>query len=147
QVADLAAPPGAGGTAARGGADEAPPGRPADAAGAPDPGPGAVVTESAAEEAAPSGGAGDAAADVVRASVTVRNPLGLHARPAAVLARSMAGFDARVLVEGANAASVIALMKLGATGGQRLEVQGTGPQAREAVDAFVTMVESGFGEA
>ncbi|GIG28033.1 dihydroxyacetone kinase phosphoryl donor subunit DhaM [Cellulomonas marina] len=80
------------------------------------------------------------------AQVTVRNELGLHARPAAQLARAMAAFDAQVLVDGANAASVIALMKLGAVGGQTLTVQARGRQAREALDAFTTAVESGFGE-
>jgi PTS hybrid protein len=83
---------------------------------------------------------------VLTAHVVVRNPLGLHARPAAVLARSMAGFDAQVQVDGVNAASVLELMKLGATQGRELTVSATGPQARVAVDAFVAAVEEGFGE-
>jgi PTS hybrid protein len=82
-----------------------------------------------------------------RATVTLRNPLGLHARPAAVLARLAAGFDASVSIDGVNGASVLELMKLGATGGQELVVAGQGPQAREAVQAVVEAVEGGFGEA
>ncbi|WP_028047063.1 dihydroxyacetone kinase phosphoryl donor subunit DhaM [Cellulomonas sp. URHE0023] len=83
---------------------------------------------------------------VVRATVTVRNPLGLHARPAAVLARMLAGYDAKVLVDGANGASVLALMKLGATEGHELRVEAEGPQAASAVEAFVEAVAGGFGE-
>ncbi|MDF2806770.1 MAG: sugar transporter subunit [Cellulosimicrobium sp.] len=95
--------------------------------------------EPAAEAAAPADGA-------VRAVVTLRNPLGLHARPAAVLARLVAGFDASVAIDGVNGASVLELMKLGATGGQELTVTGAGPQASDAVRAVVEAVEGGFGE-
>ena len=83
----------------------------------------------------------------MRATVTVRNPLGLHARPAAVLARMLAGYDAKVQVDGANGASVLALMKLGATKGHELQVEAEGSQAAAAVAAFVEAVEGGFGEA
>lgn len=81
-----------------------------------------------------------------RAVVALRNPLGLHARPAAVLARLVAGFDATVAIDGVNGASVLELMKLGATGGQDLTVTGEGPQAADAVRAVVEAVEGGFGE-
>jgi len=80
------------------------------------------------------------------ATVTLRNPLGLHARPAAVVARTAAGFDAQVTVNGVNAASVLELMRLGATGGQELAVEARGAQARQALDAVVAEVEGGFGE-
>jgi PTS hybrid protein len=87
-----------------------------------------------------------AAGDELARSVTLRNPLGLHARPAAVLARLMAGFDAAVTVDGVDAASVLELMKLGATGGQELDVRVSGPQRVEALAALVESVEGGFGE-
>lgn len=96
---------------------------------------------------APPAGSGTPGEDnPITAQVVVRNPMGLHARPAAVLARMMAGFDAAVRVDGVNAASVLELMQLGATQGRTLEVSATGPQARVAVDAFVGAVEEGFGE-
>ncbi|MGO1317465.1 MAG: dihydroxyacetone kinase phosphoryl donor subunit DhaM [Cellulomonadaceae bacterium] len=77
----------------------------------------------------------------------LRNPLGLHARPAAVLSRLVAGFDAQVTIDGVNAASVIALMRLGATGGHELEVRAAGSQAAQATAAVVAAIEGGFGEA
>jgi PTS hybrid protein len=79
-------------------------------------------------------------------TVTLRNRLGLHARPAAILARLMAGFDAAVEVDGVNAASVLELMKLGAAGGRELDVRVRGPQRAEALAALVEAVEGGFGE-
>ncbi|NKY11368.1 dihydroxyacetone kinase phosphoryl donor subunit DhaM [Cellulomonas hominis] len=111
------------------GAGEVPPEEPAAAA------PAAVAPPAAHEAEHP-----------ITAQVVVRNPMGLHARPAAVLARMMAGFDAAVQVDGVNGASVLELMQLGATQGRTLEVSATGPQARVAVDAFVGAVEEGFGE-
>ncbi|GEA88387.1 PTS sugar transporter subunit IIA [Cellulomonas cellasea] len=81
------------------------------------------------------------------AEVTLRNALGLHARPAAVLARLVGGFEAVVTVDGVNAASVLELMKLGVTGGQSVTVTASGPQARAALDALVAAVEGAFGEA
>lgn len=78
--------------------------------------------------------------------VEVRNPLGLHARPAAVLARLVSGFDAVVTIGGVNAASVLELMKLGAVAGKKLEVTAEGAQADEAIAAVVTEIEDGFGE-
>ncbi|GAA3812397.1 dihydroxyacetone kinase phosphoryl donor subunit DhaM [Cellulomonas soli] len=89
-------------------------------------------------EGAPSG--------AVSAVAVLRNPLGLHARPAALMARMLAGFDAQVRVNGVNAASVLELMKLGATQGQQLQVVAEGPQGEQAVAAFVQAVEEGFGE-
>ncbi len=83
---------------------------------------------------------------VVRATRTLRNPQGLHARPAATIARSMAGYDAHVRVNGSNAASVLELMKLAAPQGTELRIEAEGPQAREAVDALTAAVDEGFGE-
>ncbi|RXR27911.1 HPr family phosphocarrier protein [Oerskovia turbata] len=79
-------------------------------------------------------------------AVTLRNPLGLHARPAAILARLVAGYDAKVTINGVNAASVLEMMKLGATGGRELVIAAEGPQANEARDAALAAVEGGFGE-
>ena len=83
---------------------------------------------------------------VLRATAVLRNPLGLHARPAAVVARMLAAYDAKVRVNGANAASVLELMKLGAKQGIELQIETEGPQAAEARDALVAAVEGGFGE-
>ncbi|MGV8976568.1 MAG: dihydroxyacetone kinase phosphoryl donor subunit DhaM [Cellulomonas sp.] len=87
-----------------------------------------------------------AGVDELAQQVVLRNRLGLHARPAAILARLMAGFDAVVVVDGVNAASVLELMTLGAAGGRELDVRVSGPQRAEALAALVEAVEGGFGE-
>ncbi|WP_425954534.1 dihydroxyacetone kinase phosphoryl donor subunit DhaM [Xylanimonas sp. McL0601] len=85
--------------------------------------------------------------DVVTATVTVRNPLGLHARPAAQLARAVADLGVPVSVGGVDASSVLQLLALGATGGRELEVAARGAGAHEAVGSVVALIEGGFGEA
>ena len=81
------------------------------------------------------------------ATAVLRNPLGLHARPAAQLARTAAGFEAVVTVNGVDAASVLALIGLGAVDGQKVTVTAAGPQARAALVAVIDEIEAGFGEA
>ncbi|WP_116047934.1 dihydroxyacetone kinase phosphoryl donor subunit DhaM [Amycolatopsis palatopharyngis] len=83
-----------------------------------------------------------------RIEVTLRNEVGLHARPAALLARSVAGLDAEVRVrlgeEEADAASVLALMSLGARQGDQIEIRVRGEQADEAVERINALVERDF---
>lgn len=97
----------------------------------------------AAAPGAPEAATGDAA---VTRRVTLRNPLGLHARTAAQVARIVADSGARVTIDGADGSSVLALMALGTTGGHELTVSATGDGARAAVDTVVALVETGFGE-
>ncbi|HEY3436723.1 MAG TPA: dihydroxyacetone kinase phosphoryl donor subunit DhaM [Actinotalea sp.] len=111
---------------------------------------GSLFAAAAAAETA-SDGAPDAAAGVdgppaLTAHVVLRNPLGLHARPAALLARAVADSGATVRVDGANGASVLELMQLGAVGGRDLTVVASGEGAQAALDLVVSMLEGGFGE-
>ena len=95
----------------------------------------------------PDGGAAGVVGDaVVTRSVTVVNPYGLHARPAAEVAKLAAGLPAAVTLGGVDATSVLALMALGVTAGAELEVSAHGAGAAESVDAVVALVTSGFGE-
>ncbi|OJX95692.1 MAG: hypothetical protein BGO96_08735 [Micrococcales bacterium 73-15] len=95
----------------------------------------------------------DAAADAgpatdgeARATVTVVNPEGLHARPAALLARQVAEFDAAVTLDGVDASSLLSLMGLGLAAGATAQVVATGPQAAAALASVVAAFEDGFGE-
>lgn len=80
----------------------------------------------------------------------LHNEVGLHARPAAVLVRSLAGLDAEVSVrlgeQEADAHSVLALMSLGARQGDRIEVRARGPQAADALAKVTELVNGNFGE-
>lgn len=82
----------------------------------------------------------------VTAHVMLRNPLGLHARTAAVVARAAAETGVPITVDGVDGTSLLALMALGATGGRELTITASGPGAQGAVDTLVELVQSGFGE-
>lgn len=80
--------------------------------------------------------------------VTLTNEIGLHARPAAMVARAMTVLDAQVTVRFGEAAadgrSVLALMALGARGGDEVHVSATGPQAGEALSTFQDLAARDF---
>ena len=74
------------------------------------------------------------------------NPMGLHARPAATLARMMSELDAEVTVNGVDAKSVMLLMSLGLGQGKMLTASAVGPDAKKAIDQIAHEVANGFGE-
>ncbi len=113
----------------------------------------AAVRRAAEEAAASFAGARAAEEDeaglqgeVVERVLELRNALGLHARPAAMLARVASGFDAQVEVNGVDGTSVLALIALGLEGGAEITVRASGPQAQEVLDAIAQIVADGFGE-
>lgn len=114
-----------------------------------EPAPAADLMDSARPAGSPPGAASQQPDDVVRRSVRVRNPLGIHARPAALIAEAAAGADVRLrLADGreASAASLTRLLALGARQGTAIELQGTGPGAAAALDRLAALFEDGFGE-
>ena len=96
--------------------------------------------------AAPSGAALTGDEDEIVRELTLVNPQGLHARPAAVMARTAGAYDARVEINGVDATSIIALMQLGTTRGSVIYVTASGAQATEAMDAVEAAVACGLGE-
>lgn len=78
--------------------------------------------------------------------LTLKNKLGLHARPAAMVARIAAEYDAQVTINGTEATSVLALMGLALPGGAQVELRASGPQAEAVIKALVPHFEEGFGE-
>ena len=103
-------------------------------------------THASGETVQAPGAPASGAADEATATAQIRNRLGLHARPAALLARSVADLGVPVTVDGADASSVLALMSLGTVAGQRVTVAARGTDAAGAVDVVVGMIEGGFGE-
>ncbi len=111
-----------------------------------------AVAEAAAaaglpEDLAPSE---EAPADAAEVELELRNEVGLHARPAAVLVRTLSEFDAEVTVrlgdQEADGHSVLALMSLGARQGDRIRVRARGPQASAALEKAKELVDGNFGE-
>jgi PTS hybrid protein len=84
--------------------------------------------------------------EAVTGRVVIRNPLGLHARPAAVVARAAAAFGGPVTLQGVDATSVLQLMALGTAAGTEVEVAARGADAHDAVATLVGLIEGGFGE-
>ena len=86
----------------------------------------------------------------IERSATLRNPLGLHARPAGAVVRALADLDAQVRIVtdagAADASSLLSLVGLGATGGDEVRVAGSGADAETAVDRILAMIQDGFGE-
>jgi dihydroxyacetone kinase phosphotransfer subunit len=103
--------------------------------------------------AAPATAVEPGASPGLSADLTIINPDGLHARPAATLVSTLAGFDAKLTVVntrtqsapvGAN--SLIGLLSLGAKAGDVLTVAASGAQAAEALAKVTELVTDGFGE-
>jgi phosphocarrier protein HPr len=86
----------------------------------------------------------------VAQQLTIVNRKGLHARASARFVRTAECFDAAVSVikDGQSVAgnSIMGLMMLGAGPGSTILVQASGKQAREALEAIVELVNSGFDE-
>ena len=80
----------------------------------------------------------------------VRDPTGLHARPAVKLTKLAKRFEATVRVRAGsdgnwvNAKSPNGVMKLKARHGERLAFAADGADAAAAVDALVSLVERDF---
>lgn len=80
-------------------------------------------------------------------TVTLINPAGLHARPAADFVKLAATFTPKVTVNGKDAKSLLGIMALGLTKGAEVTIASDDPDGRAAVDALAELAESGFGEA
>jgi phosphocarrier protein len=84
------------------------------------------------------------------AEVTIRNKKGLHARASARFVKCAEMFDAvvRVTRDGqcVGGTSIMGLMMLAAGPGSTVLIEAEGPQAPEAIEALVALVEAGFGE-
>lgn len=86
----------------------------------------------------------------VTAEVTIRNIRGLHARASAKFCAVAGSWDADVRVRfrdmEVGGGSIMGLMTLGAGPGSVLTLQARGPQAEEAVDTLVRLIDDLFGE-
>ena len=85
-------------------------------------------------------------------TVTVINPLGLHARAAAKLVRLANGFESKVSLQKldsdviADAKSILSLLYVAAGKGSVVCITVDGPDESEAAAAIEQLFSSGFGE-
>jgi phosphocarrier protein HPr len=82
--------------------------------------------------------------------MTVVNPLGIHARPAAALVQCVVRFKSDIFIahngNRVNAKSIMGLLTLAATRGSRIKVQCRGDDAEQAIAAVRAIFAAGFGE-
>ena len=85
--------------------------------------------------------------------LVIRNPSGLHARPAALFVRTCGQFGSKVSVSNPGAGkgpvdgkSILSVLTLGVSSGTEIEVSCEGDDADAAIDAIRTAVEGGLGE-
>ena len=75
---------------------------------------------------------------------TIRDAVGIHARPAGALVKLAKQYKSRITVsahgKSAGADSILALMSLGAKQGTQLEIAAQGEDEREALEAFRTFL-------
>jgi phosphotransferase system HPr (HPr) family protein len=93
-------------------------------------------------------------AEVPAIELEVRNPSGLHARPAALFVEAARRFSAEVTIANetrdpskvASARSLLGLLALGVSHGHTIRISADGEDAGEALDALGKLIESGMGE-
>ena len=82
--------------------------------------------------------------------VSVKNQVGLHARPATFFIQKANEFKSSIWVEKderrVNAKSLLGVLSLGIVGGTTIRIMADGSAEEQAVDGLVKLVESGFAE-
>ena len=82
--------------------------------------------------------------------ITVKNEVGLHARPATYFIQKANEFKSGIWVEKeerrVNAKSLLGVLSLGIVKGTAITVIADGADETEAVEALVTLINNNFGE-
>jgi phosphocarrier protein len=87
---------------------------------------------------------------MTKASVTISNKLGLHARASAKLTKLAGSFPCEIFIakgeRRVNAKSIMGVMMLAAGIGSTVELDAEGERAQEAIDALLALINDKFGE-
>lgn len=87
---------------------------------------------------------------MIKASLTISNKLGLHARASAKLTKLASGFQCELFLarngRRVNAKSIMGVMMLAAGLGAEIEVEADGADEVEAIRAVSALVNDKFGE-
>ncbi len=83
-------------------------------------------------------------------TVVINYPQGLHARPAELFVRLAMQFDAEIEAIRndycVDAKSILNILTLGAGQGSELTLRASGPDAEEALEALVQLIDSDFAQ-
>jgi len=87
---------------------------------------------------------------VIKASATISNKLGLHARASAKLTKLAGSYPCEVWIakgeRRVNAKSIMGVMMLAAGNGSTVEIDASGELEQEALAALLTLIADKFGE-
>ncbi len=87
---------------------------------------------------------------MIKASATISNKLGLHARASAKLTKLAGSFPCEIWIargeRRVNAKSIMGVMMLAAGIGTTVELDAEGDRAQEAIDAMLVLINDKFGE-
>jgi phosphotransferase system HPr (HPr) family protein len=85
--------------------------------------------------------------------LTVTHEVGLHARPAAEFVKLAVTYPCDIKVRNlttngdlVNAKSILSVLTLGVNKGHRIQIEASGDQEGDALEAMKALVESNFGE-
>ena len=87
---------------------------------------------------------------MIKASTTISNKLGLHARASAKLTKLAGSFPCEVWIakgeRRVNAKSIMGVMMLAAGLGSTVEIETHGDREQDAMDALLALIADKFGE-
>ena len=87
---------------------------------------------------------------MIKTTATISNKLGLHARASAKLTKLAGSFPCEVWMSRGdrrvNAKSIMGVMMLAAGLGSQVEVETSGAQEQQAMDALLALINDKFGE-
>jgi len=87
---------------------------------------------------------------VIKASTTISNKLGLHARASAKLTKLAGSYPCEVWIakgeRRVNAKSIMGVMMLAAGKGSTVEIDASGEREQEALHALLALIADKFGE-
>ena len=87
---------------------------------------------------------------MVSRNVTIKNPTGLHLRPAGILCRNAMEFKSSITFRfkdtTANAKSVLSVLGACVKSGDEIELICDGVDEEEALESLVASIENGLGE-
>ena len=87
---------------------------------------------------------------MVSKKITITNELGLHARPAAMLAQAAMKCDSEITIvtpeKTVNPKSILNIMAAAIKRGTEIELQCEGATEKEDLETLAQLIESGLGE-
>ena len=87
---------------------------------------------------------------MISREVTIKNNVGLHARPATFFIQKANSFKSSIWVEREdrriNSKSLLGVLSLGIVKGMTITLIADGPDENEAVDGLAALVDTGFNE-